>query len=67
VPLAFLDAILLNPQELLKRPWLNPKDDMASMIGIPTDHVLPDDPELAPMIEASLVSAALGGLGGRCP
>ncbi len=39
---------------LLQRPWTNTKDDMASMIGLPSDHVLPDDPELEPMIQVCL-------------
>lgn len=30
---------------LLKRPWLDTKESMASMIGLPSDHVLPDDEE----------------------
>jgi len=38
--------------ELLRKPWTNTQDAMASMIGLPTDHVLPDDPELAPLIAA---------------
>ena len=37
---------------LLARPWLNAKkDSMASMIGLPSDHVLPDDPECLPIIQ----------------
>ncbi|GIL56243.1 hypothetical protein Vafri_11678 [Volvox africanus] len=36
---------------LLRRPWNNPKDSMASMIGLPSDHVLPDDPECLPYIQ----------------
>ena len=36
---------------LLKKPWENKKDKMASMIGIPSDHVLPDDPTCRPIIE----------------
>lgn len=36
---------------LLKRPWLDPKDPMAAMIGLPSDHVLPDDPECLPIIQ----------------
>ncbi|EFJ46823.1 L-ascorbate peroxidase, partial [Volvox carteri f. nagariensis] len=36
---------------LLRRPWTNPNDSMASMIGLPSDHVLPDDPECLPYIE----------------
>ncbi len=40
-------------KELLKKPWLNPNDNMASMIGLPSDHVLPDDPELNPIIQVS--------------
>jgi hypothetical protein len=40
-----------SSQELLKKPWLNTQDPMASMIGLPSDHVLPDDPELVPIIQ----------------
>ena len=36
---------------LLRRPWLDSKDNMASMIGLPSDHVLPDDPECLPVIQ----------------
>jgi len=36
---------------LLARPWLNPEDKMASMIGLPSDHVLPDDEECVPYIK----------------
>ncbi|GFR50939.1 hypothetical protein Agub_g13259 [Astrephomene gubernaculifera] len=35
---------------LLRRPWTNPDDPMASMIGLPSDHVLPDDPDCLPYI-----------------
>jgi len=38
-------------KELLKKPWTNTKDSMASMIGLPSDHVLPDDAELQPIIQ----------------
>ncbi|KAG2447834.1 hypothetical protein HYH02_007290 [Chlamydomonas schloesseri] len=37
--------------ELLKKPWTNTKDPMASMIGLPSDHVLPDDPDCLPVIQ----------------
>lgn len=36
---------------LLKKPWDDPSNSMASMIGLPSDHVLPDDPECRPVIE----------------
>lgn len=36
---------------LLAKPWLNPNDNMASMIGLPSDHVLPDDPECLKYIQ----------------
>jgi L-ascorbate peroxidase len=36
---------------LLAKPWLNPKDDMASMIGLPSDHVLPEEPRCQPLIQ----------------
>lgn len=37
---------------LLQKPWLNTKDEMAQMIGLPSDHALPDDPECLKYIEA---------------
>ncbi len=37
--------------QLLKKPWLNKNDAMASMIGIPSDYVLPDDPDCLPVIQ----------------
>lgn len=36
---------------LLDKPWENKADDMAVMIGLPSDHVLPDDPTCRPYIE----------------
>eukprot|EP00879_Flechtneria_rotunda_P033338 GHRR01036913.1.p1 GENE.GHRR01036913.1~~GHRR01036913.1.p1 ORF type:complete len:177 (+),score=51.45 GHRR01036913.1:846-1376(+) len=36
---------------LIAKPWLNPNDSMASMIGLPSDHALPDDPECLMQIE----------------
>eukprot|EP00198_Chlamydomonas_reinhardtii_P006140 XP_001695476.1 L-ascorbate peroxidase [Chlamydomonas reinhardtii] len=36
---------------LLQKPWNNTKDAMASMIGLPSDHVLPDDPDCLPVIQ----------------
>lgn len=41
---------------LLKKPWDDPSNSMASMIGLPSDHVLPDDPECRPVIEAYAAS-----------
>ncbi|BDA46786.1 Putative L-ascorbate peroxidase 6 [Coccomyxa sp. Obi] len=41
---------------LLKKPWDDPSNNMASMIGLPSDHVLPDDPECRPVIEAYAAS-----------
>ncbi|KXZ42065.1 hypothetical protein GPECTOR_212g425 [Gonium pectorale] len=35
---------------LLARPWTNASDPMASMVGLPSDHVLPDDPDCLPHI-----------------
>lgn len=37
---------------LQNKPWLNPNDSMADMIGLPSDHVLPDDPECRVFIDA---------------
>jgi L-ascorbate peroxidase len=42
-------------QSLIEKPWLNTDtDSMAKMIGLPSDWVLSEDPELAPMIEVSV-------------
>lgn len=41
---------------LLKKPWDDPSNSMASMIGLPSDHVLPDDPVCRPTIEAYAAS-----------
>lgn len=38
-------------KELLKKPWANSADKMAAMIGLPSDHVLPDDEECLPFIK----------------
>jgi len=38
-------------KSLLARPWLDKKDPMATMIGLPSDHVLPDDDECLPFIK----------------
>ena len=35
---------------LLKKPWENKSDKMASMIGLASDRVLPDDPVARPII-----------------
>ena len=35
---------------LLRKPWES-TDAMAQMIGLPSDHVLPDDPECRPEIQ----------------
>jgi L-ascorbate peroxidase len=39
-------------KSLQAKPWLNPNDPMADMIGLPSDHVLPDDPECRVFIDA---------------
>lgn len=36
---------------LLKKPWENSKDPMASMIGLQSDRVLPDNATLRPIIQ----------------
>ena len=36
---------------LLAKPWADPTNSMGSMIGLPTDRVLPDDPVCRPAIE----------------
>lgn len=35
---------------LLAKPWLDPKNEMATHIGLPSDHALPEDPECLPII-----------------
>mmetsp|Transcript_2616 Transcript_2616/g.4455 ORF Transcript_2616/g.4455 Transcript_2616/m.4455 type:complete len:331 (+) Transcript_2616:31-1023(+) len=58
----FGDAATFDNQyfkSLLQKPWLDPSNDMALMIGLPSDHVLPDDPEFAPMIQEYAVDQAL--------
>lgn len=47
-PLTFDNTYYVS---LLQKPWENTKDPMASMVGIPTDHVLPDDPTCRPIIQ----------------
>ena len=37
---------------LLEKPWEDASNSMASMIGLPSDHMLPDDPECRPVIIA---------------
>ncbi|KAG7671273.1 putative L-ascorbate peroxidase 6 [Nannochloris sp. 'desiccata'] len=44
---------------LLEKPWENKKDEMASMIGIASDHVLPDDVVCRPLIEKYAKDKAL--------
>eukprot|EP00884_Botryococcus_braunii_P020293 jgi/Botrbrau1/6948/Bobra.0215s0025.1 len=46
-------------KELLKKPWADPSNDMASMIGLPSDKVLPDDPICRPIIEEYAADEAL--------
>jgi L-ascorbate peroxidase len=48
-PLTFDNAYY---KSLLQKPWEDPRNDMASMIGLPSDHVLPDDANCRPTIEA---------------
>lgn len=37
---------------LLQKPWAAPNaDSMTQMIGLPSDHVLPDDAECQPVIK----------------
>lgn len=37
---------------LLQKPWAAPNaDSMAKMIGLPSDHVLPDDPDCKPILQ----------------
>lgn len=38
-------------KSLLRKPWNNKSDKMASMIGLASDHVIPDDPTCKPIIE----------------
>ena len=39
-------------RSLLQKPWEDPTNSMGSMIGLPSDHVLPDDSKCRPSIEA---------------
>ena len=48
-PLTFDNAYY---KALLKKPWAAPNaDSMAQMIGLPSDHVLPDDADCRSVIE----------------
>jgi L-ascorbate peroxidase len=47
-PVAFDNAYYTA---LLAKPWLNTQDEMSTHIGLPSDHVLPDDPECLPIIQ----------------
>ena len=38
-------------KSLLRKPWEDPGNEMAAMIGLPSDHVLPDDQACRPAIE----------------
>lgn len=38
-------------RSLLKKPWENKSDSMASMIGLASDHVIPDDPTCRPIVQ----------------
>lgn len=44
---------------LLRKPWEDKSNSMASMIGLPSDHVLPDDPECREFIQAYSKDQAL--------
>lgn len=46
-PLSFDNTYYVS---LLKKPWENKSDKMASMIGLASDRVLPDDPVARPII-----------------
>lgn len=46
-PLSFDNTYYVS---LLKKPWENKADKMASMIGLASDRVLPDDPVARPII-----------------
>ena len=46
-------------QALLRKPWLNKSDSMAAMIGLASDHVLPDDPECRAAIDAFAADEAI--------
>jgi len=55
-PLTFDNTYYVS---LLNKPWENKNDPMASMVGIPTDHVLPDDPMCLPIIQKYAADQAL--------
>lgn len=46
-PLTF-DPIYFS--ELLRKPWLDKSNNMADMIGIPSDHAIADDEACLPFI-----------------
>ncbi|KAK9862530.1 hypothetical protein WJX84_005324 [Apatococcus fuscideae] len=46
-------------QTLLKKPWKNPLLYMGNMIGLASDHVLPEDRELLPFIKSYANDQAL--------
>lgn len=46
-------------KSLQLKPWLNTKDPMADMIGLPSDHVLPDDAECRVLIDTYAADQAL--------
>ncbi|KAK9865588.1 hypothetical protein WJX84_009924 [Apatococcus fuscideae] len=41
---------------LLKKPWADPTAEMGKMIGLPSDHVLPEDDECLGLIQAFAAS-----------
>jgi catalase (peroxidase I) len=47
-PVTFDNAYYVS---LLKKPWLDTKDPMSTHIGLPSDHVLPEDAECLPIIQ----------------
>lgn len=47
-PLSFDNAYY---KSLLGRPWNDPTNSMAAMIGLPSDHVLAEDSACADMIQ----------------
>jgi L-ascorbate peroxidase len=47
-PLSFDNAYFVS---LLRKPWDDKSDPMGPMIGLQSDHVLPDDPTCRPLIQ----------------
>jgi hypothetical protein len=45
---------------LLKKPWNDPNEPMREMIGLPSDHVLPEDEECLEIIKVIMIRVEYG-------